>query len=392
MFKTINSLRALFFAAFLLFIANSYLLNSNAIILKELGFNDFQIGIVATCIYFGAFVSTILSPLIVQKVGHIRSFGFFSAIFAIAILLHINAKQLYIFCLLRFCLGYCYYALLVVIESWINNRAKNENRSRILAVYEIVFYSGFCLGALFLYFKLNQANVFVLAAIIMLFCSIPLNLLKIKQPKIHIKEKIKIPDVFAISKLAFIAALIGGFLMNGFYSMSQSYFLALGYGIKDISIFVFSAMLGGFIAQLYVGKLSDIYGRKLALLTCSTLAFVASLALLFFAKTFLIYFLCFCLGMGLFCIYVLALARASDRVNESAAILEVGRTLLFTYSVSAIFAPIIMGALISKFGPNSFIILYIILLGILSLFTLTQPKIEAEKRVEFENTFKVLSE
>lgn len=392
MFKTINSLRALFFAAFLLFIANSYLLNSNVIILKDLGFNDFQIGIVATCIYFGAFISTILSPLIVQKVGHIRSFGFFSAIFAIAILLHINTNYLYALCILRFCFGYCYYALLIIIESWINNRVKNESRSRVLAVYEIVFYSGFCLGALFLSFDLTQTNIFVLAAVIMLFCSIPLNLLKIKQPKINIKEKIKIPDVFAISKLAFIATLIGGFLMNGFYSMSQSYFLALGYNIKDISIFIFNAMLGGFVAQLYVGKLSDIYGRKLALLTCSTLAFVASLALLFFAKTFLIYFLCFCLGMGLFCIYALALARASDRVNESSAILEVGRTLLFIYSISAIFAPIIMGTLISKFGANSFIILYVVLLGVLSLFTLSQPKIDAQKRVEFENTFKVLSE
>ncbi|MBZ7993530.1 MFS transporter [Campylobacter sp. RM9333] len=385
MIKTINSLRALLFASLLLFVGNSFLLSSNSILLKNLGYDEFYVGLVSSSIYFGALISTFFSHSLIQKVGHIRSFGFFTSLFAIAAILHIFTKEIYFWAILRFTIGFSYYTLLVIIESWINQKSKNEIRSRMLSIYEIVFYSGFAIGVLLLYFEPDYNNVFIIAVIVILLCSLPLNLLKIKQPILKERRKISIPNIFNVSKLAFISAFIGGFLMNGFFSMSQTYFLALNYNIQDISLLIFTAMLGGFIAQLFIGKFSDTYGRKIAILSCVILAFFASLGLYFLASNKIaIFILCFFLGMGLFCVYALALARASDRAKESSQMLEIGRTLMFAYVSSSVLSPIILGFMISNFGANAYILVYIVLLFFLAIFTLTQPKIDAVNRIEFE--------
>ncbi|MBZ7985041.1 MFS transporter [Campylobacter sp. Cr9] len=385
MVKTINSLKALLFASLLLFVGNSFLLSTNPILLKELGYNDFYIGLISSCIYLGALISTFASHTLIQKVGHIRSFGFFTSLFAIATILHIVIKDIYLWAILRFIIGFSYYTLLIIIESWINQKSKNEIRSRMLSIYEIVFYSGFAIGVLLMYLKPSYNNVFIIAVLVILLCSLPLNLLKIKQPKLKERKKISVPNIFNVSKLAFIAAFVGGFLMNGFFSMSQTYFLALNYNIQDISLLIFTAMLGGFIAQLFMGRLSDVYGRKIAILFCVSLAFVSSVGLYFLASNKIaIFIFCFFLGMGLFCIYALALARASDRAKESSQILEIGRTLMFAYVSSSVVSPIILGYAINTFGANAYILVYIILLFGLGVFTLTQPKIDATNRIEYE--------
>ena len=382
--KTLNSLKALLFASFLLFVGNSFLLSSNSIILKELGYNELSIGLVNASIFLGALLSTFSAHIIIQKVGHIRAFGFFTSIFAIATLLHIYVNNIFLWALLRFSIGYSYYTLLVIIESWINQSSKNTIRSRMLAIYEIVFYAGFSVGVLLLYFKLSFNNIFLIATFIILLCSLPLNLLKIEQPQIIKKEKISIPNIFAVSKLAFFTAFIGGFLMNGFFSMSQTYFLALGYKVEDISLLIFIAMLGGFIAQIFIGRISDIYGRKLAILWCSLLGLFASVGLYFFSKYELVYVFCFLLGAGVFCLYALALARASDRAKESSQILNIGRTLMFAYVSSSIISAICFGFLIEKYGANAYMLTYIILLLGLTIFAHTQPKIDPEDRINYD--------
>lgn len=386
MIKTVVSLRALFFASFLLFIGNSFLLSSNPIILKELGYSEFEVGIVSSCIYLGALFSTFFSQIIIQKVGHIRSFGFFTSLFAIATLLHIFTSEILLWTIFRFCIGFSYYTLLIIIESWINNKSENSIRSRMLAVYEIVFYAGFAIGVLLLYFITNHNDIFVVAVLVILFCSIPLNLLKIEQPAPIEKRKISFPKIFQVSKLAFITAFIGGFLMNGFFAMSQTYFLALKYSVQDISLLIFTAMMGGFLAQTIIGKLSDIYGRKLAILVCSIIALISSFGLLFFAKnSVLIYVFCFLLGMGVFCLYSLALARASDRAKESSQMLEIGRTLMFAYVSSSVLSPLVLGYLIENYGANAYMIAYIVLLVFLTIFTFTQPKVDTQNRINYSD-------
>ena len=61
-----------------------------------------------------------------------------------------------------------------------------------------------------------------------------------------------------------------------------------------------------------------------------------------FNTTFL-YFLGFLLGLTIFSLYPLAVARANDVVDENKDIVEISRTLLFMYSIGSFSSPLLIG-------------------------------------------------
>ena len=51
---------------------------------------------------------------------------------------------------LRLISGFSFYALLIIVESWLNEKSSNSQRGQILAIYTIIFYLSTALGQLFL--------------------------------------------------------------------------------------------------------------------------------------------------------------------------------------------------------------------------------------------------
>lgn len=372
--RTIQSLSALFIGMIFIFVGNALSVNSIAIILKHNNASNFDIGLIGSCYFLGAMLSTISAHRIVSKVGHIRSFGIFAIIFGIATMLHGLNGNLYFWMLLRFLLGFCYYALLMVIESWLNEKAKNAIRSRVLAFYEIVFYSSSGFGILLMSFDFSSSVVFILSASFIMFASIPLFLIRIKEPILPQKTKISIPKIFDIVPLALVTSFIAGMLLNGFFSMASLFVLTQGFGAKEASFFIFFTMVGGFISQLFIGSLSDKISRKFAIILCAFTALSAMICILFSKYIYLTYMFAFFLGMGLCCLYALSLARANDMLEDKTKRVELGRAILFVYSLGALFAPAILGILMYYFSSYGFMYFYIILLAILIIFAIDKPK------------------
>lgn len=215
--RTIKSMTALFVAMSFAFAGNALVVSSVGIILKKSSVGELMIGAINAVFFIGAMISTLSSQKFISQIGHIRSFGLFSAIFAICIILHSVSENLYFWLILRFLLGFCYYGLLVLIESWINEKAKNAVRSRVLSFYEIVFYISFGTGILIIGLDLDKNLIFMIAACLIMFSSVPLNLLKIKAPILPPNSKISLPKFFGIAPLALVGSFIGGMVMNGFF-------------------------------------------------------------------------------------------------------------------------------------------------------------------------------
>lgn len=91
------------------------------------------------------------------------------------------------------------------------------------------------------------------------------------------------------------------------------------------------------------------------------------------------YCLSFLLGMGIFCLYALALARANDVLVIKNKGVELGRGVLFCYSLGSLFGPLILGLLMQYFDTKGFTWFYISLLGFLILFTINRPNILSKK-------------
>lgn len=378
--KIIKSMTALFASMAFLFAGNALIVSSIGVILKEKGESSLAVGFISSCFFIGALFGTISAHKIISRIGHIRSFGLFGAIFGISAMLHTISENLIFWAILRFVMGVCYYGLLMVIESWLNEKSKNAIRSRILGFYEIVFYLSFGAGILIIYLDLNNHNIFILSAALILFSSLPLNLIKIKEPMLPTPSPISIPKIFNIAPLAIATSFIAGMLINGFFSMSSVFMLLQGFDAKVVSYFIFCGVLGGFFAQTIIGTISDKMGRKFAIITCASIAFFTMLLFAFFKlHLYFQYFLAILLGIGIFCLYALALARANDVLNDKSKSVELGRGVLFCYSLGSLFGPLILGFLMEYFQLKGFIYFYIFCLGLLILFAINKPNILSKK-------------
>ncbi|MBE2984827.1 MFS transporter [Campylobacter sp. RM9344] len=383
--RMIRSMLPLFFGMSLLFVGNGLVISSCGVKLKEMGVGELEIGAINTCFFIGALISTIGAHRIVSKVGHIRSFAIFSAVFGVAAMFHGFSQNLYFWALLRALLGFCYYGLLMVIESWLNAKTATFIRSRVIAFYEGVFYFSFSAGILILLFKLDTFEIFIISAAFIMLSSIPLNLIRIKEPKIPKKESVSIPKIFSIVPLALVGSVIAGVLINGFFSMASLFVMLQGQGAKEVSIFMTTAMVGGFFAQISIGSLSDKFGRRPAIMGCAIISLISAVLFLVTTGSSLTqYILSFFLGSGFFCLYGLSLARANDMLVDRTHSIEVGRALLFSYCTGSLISPLLMGASMKFFGAMGFIYVYILLLTILIAFAMTQKTVPMHLRKPYE--------
>lgn len=385
-FRIIRSMGPLFLGMSLLFIGNGLVIASCSALLKQNGVGELAIGLINTGFFIGALISTITAHRVISNTGHIRAFAIFSAIFAVSAMLHTISENLIFWAILRAFLGYCYYALLMVIESWLNAKIPNKIRSRVIAFYECVFYISFGLGILILALDLSAFEIFIISAAFIMLSSIPLNLIRINQPQIPQRQPINIPKIFGIVPLALVGALVAGLAINGFFSMASLFVLLQGYSAKEASFFMTIAMAGGFLAQTFIGGFSDKYGRRPALLLCSVVSLISAVLFLLNGSNLVVqYILSFFFGGGIFCTYGLSLARANDEITDKTKSVQVARALLFSYSFASLFSPLLMSYAMKIFGSFGFIYVYLVLYVGLILFALTQKTIPQHMRKDYND-------
>lgn len=346
------------------------------IYLKELDISNSVIGIINSAFYLGAIGSSIFSQKIISSAGHIRSFATFASIMIISFLSHAIIFDEILWIVLRFFAGFSFYAILIILESWLNEKSTQDNRGKIIAVYSTVFYLATAVGQLFLNIEGTfREHIFTIGSILVLFSIILISLIKIKEPLLKPFEKYSLPKVYSVVPLAFTASLIGGFLIGSFFTMVPIYILEKFDSIEVVSYFMTFALLGGLLAQVPVGILSDKYGRRK--LIAFSAFFCASTSILFIFvenSTSFVYTLGFLLGLGIFSIYPLAVARANDVVDENKDILEISRTLLYSYGIGSFVSPLVMGYLLN-YNRESLFILFSIICVFLTFYSLSRKRI-----------------
>jgi MFS family permease len=95
------------------------------------GFSATLTGLVMSTFYVGFLLGSIMTPRITIRVGHIRVFAAFSSA---AILMHALIVTVPAWIAMRLISGFCFAGLYIVAESWLNDRADNESRGRLLSL------------------------------------------------------------------------------------------------------------------------------------------------------------------------------------------------------------------------------------------------------------------
>lgn len=334
----------------------------------------------------GAVLSSIFSQKIISNVGHIRSFAAFASIMVITFLVHSLFFNEFLWTILRFISGFSFYGLLIIIESWLNEKSSEQDRGKILAIYTIIFYLSTAVGQLFLNIDEQfRQFIFSIGSVLVLFSVIFISLTKIKEPDLKPFEKYSFPKIFAVVPLATVSSFIGGFFVGGFFTMIPVYILMKSESIELVSTFMLISILGGLISQWPIGILSDKFGRrKLISITAFITAISSGLFILFSNEEIYLYILGFCLGLTIFSIYPLAVSRANDVVDEGKDIVEISRTLLFTYGIGSFLSPLIIGFGLSY--SSDFLFATFFILGIfLTFYALSKDRIPDKDMSVFVN-------
>jgi MFS family permease len=143
------------------------------------------IGLIGSAYFVGFLVGTLTCHRVIDRVGHIRSFAVFAAIAATMALLFVIFDQIYVWVVLRVIGGYAIAGQYVVVESWLNDKASNENRGRVFSLYMMVSWAASGISPLALNLGDPTGHLLLtLAAIALIVSLIPLGLTRIGNPEI----------------------------------------------------------------------------------------------------------------------------------------------------------------------------------------------------------------
>lgn len=104
----------------------------------QFGFDPFLIGLLTAFYYLGFLLGCFVTPRVVKKVGHIRSFTCFAAMLCIASLSFAYDHSPALWITLRTLAGFAIAGIYMIAESWLNESADNSNRGKVISIYRIV--------------------------------------------------------------------------------------------------------------------------------------------------------------------------------------------------------------------------------------------------------------
>ncbi|UOO88536.1 MFS transporter [Vitreoscilla massiliensis] len=379
--KSTMALSSLFTAVALVFTGVGLFIFFSNIELTNAGVSSEKIGLINAGFYLGALLSGIIAQRWVAKVGHIRAFALFTAFITICMLLHVVVKQEIALIVIRVILGFSDYSLLMVVESWLNARSSNKNRSSILAVYTMIFYMAFMLASVVIATPIASATMYALCAILAAASIIPIMLTRIEQPQLPQKMGISFPKLWEVVPLALLGSITAGFLVGGFITMAPVYVALRGLDNQVASHFILAAMCAGLVVQIPMGKFSYAFGRRSGIILACSFALTAALLMWLLGQfPWVLVGSAFLMGCGVFTMYSLSSARANDSIPPHSNVVEIGRSMLFSYCIGSFLSPLVLGFLMKYLGANGFTLQYVVLAGLLLAFALTQAVIPRPKR------------
>ena len=371
-------------------------------------FNIIATGALMSGYFIGYFVGANSVPGLVSKVGHIRVFAAFASMASLSILFHAIVVNPYAWILGRFITGFSIIGIFIVVESWLNDRATNKTRGKVLSIYMIITFIGLGLGVLLLNFSNpKQYEPFILVSLLLSIALVPILLTKRKAPTFKKISSIKIKELYKISPLATFSMFCCGFIHPVIFTLGAVYGTLMNFSILEISLYLFLITISGAVFQWPIGYLSDLFDRRLIIIITALLGALFAI-LCFFSvsispdfinlssdwkiifqhianhRLFFYIFISLYAGMSL-PLFSLNLAYINDFLPKEKFV-SAGAGMQLIFGLSAMFAPFACSFFMKQLGPNGlFVFLFIFqtAIGLFGIYRMTKRRIEENP----DNTF-----
>jgi MFS family permease len=337
------------------------------------GFPTPVTGIIMSCYYVGYLAGTAAAPRLLRQIGHIRVFAVLAAVASATILVMAAFVQPFIWAVMRLTSGVCFAGIYVVAESWLNDRASQTNRGRLLAVYMLVLYVG--LGAaqfLLILASPSTATPFMLVSVLISLSMVPIAVSAQQVPQQAVPKKVRYRDLYRNSPLGVVAVCMSGMISSIVFAMGPVYARLSGLGNSGIATFMAVSILAAVLTQYPVGRLSDRTDRRTVIAAVCALATLVASCVVVFGPT--MPRSVFLLLAGLFSgfaltLYSLSVSHVNDKL-ESAQMVAASSALLRLNGGAAAVGPALAGSLMAAFGPPAYFTTLATLTGTLTVYDL----------------------
>lgn len=355
---TLRAVWPLLFGIGLLMVANGLQGSLLGVRAEAEGFKPEVIGLIMSGFFVGLLAGSTWTPRAVRVVGHVRVFAAMSAIASVSILLHAIWVNEISWWLIRCVTGFCYAGILVVAESWLNDRAPSETRGQILALYMAISFGGVTGSQMLLNLASSQeALLFMVVSILISLAVVPLLLSATPLPNVEADKPVTMRELAKASPLGVVGMFVAGLANGTVFGMGAVYARTAGFSVADTALFMALMTAGAAILQWPIGRISDHFDRRKVMAAVATLAVIASV----FASRMdgidsLPTILLVTITGGLtLSIHSLSLAYTNDHLKPDQMV-GASSGLVILLGVGSVIGPIVAGWVLATIGASGYFI------------------------------------
>jgi MFS family permease len=327
-------------------------------------------GLISASYYLGFVVGSKLTLRALGMVGHIRVYAALAALLTAA-MLGVGLTDLWVpWALFRLATGLCFAGMYVVAESWLNDLASNENRGRLLALYNVVATGAFAVGqAVVFAFDAELVTGFALCAIAASLAVVPVMLSEeAVAPKLEEAEHISLRDLAQVVPTGLGACFLVGIAHGSLGGLPAVYATRVGLPAGWVGLFAAAPSIGGVLLQWPISAASDDLDRRVVGLAGAIGAAGTAVVLILTPETHWMVLVWFALLGGLsYPLYSIAGAYTNDWI-EPEHLNAAASQLVTLYGIGAVLGPFAAAGLMISIGPVGFFWSLVILHGMIAVF------------------------
>ncbi|WP_084649633.1 MFS transporter [Planktotalea frisia] len=319
------------------------------------GFSTFEMSLVMSAYFVGFLGGSHAAPEMIRRVGHVRVFAALGSLISAVLILYPALANAEAWMVGRVIIGFCFSAVYVTAESWLNNSATNENRGQTLSLYMIVQMIGIVAAqGVLLLGDPSGYILFIIPSVLVSVAFAPILLSITPTPAFDTTKPMSLKKLYEVSPLGVVGMFLLGGVFSAQFGMAAVYGGKAGLSIAQISLFVSAFYVGALIMQYPLGYISDRMDRRFLILLTAALGGVASIVAVIWGEDIIILLAAaFVIGGTSNPLYSLFLAYTNDFLeHEDMAAASGG--MVFVSGLGAISGPIVTGWLMTTVGPGAF--------------------------------------
>lgn len=353
------------------------------------GFSTFEMSIVMSAYFVGFLGGSRTAPRMIRRVGHVRVFAALASLISAVMIIYPTFPNIIVWSLGRVLIGFCFSAVYVTAESWLNNAATNENRGQALSLYMIVQTLGIVASqALLLAADPSGYVLFVIPSVLVSIAVTPILLAISPTPAFDTTKPMSLRELFQFSPLGCVGMFLLGGVFSAQFGMAPVYGSEAGLSIAQISMFVATFFIGSVVLQYPIGWISDRMDRRQLILIVAIIGAGGSVMGMMLGHVFSILLVSALIVGGMSNpLYSLLIAHTNDFLNHEEMAAASGG-MVFLNGLGAILGPIITGWMMgTSLGPGGFYLftasLFVALAGYAAYRTTQRKSIPVEETVNY---------